>query len=563
MYISLPMSPIIMFSGTSKIQFICEIQQELVLAIRNASPIWMEGVEQGNGARKPGSRHLPGSAMILVRGFSRWVHFALILLMLVTGCTNRATPTVAIETATVVVAEPSATADSKAQPGAAGVGDSLYPNLGNSGYDVQHYTLDLVVQDVAASDLVGKTTIEARARQTLSSFNLDFIGFEITTILVNDEPARFQRSRQELTVTPSTPLAEDEPFIVEVQYQGSPGEMDSMAIQIQTGWITFDGGSFVLSEPDGAASFYPVNDHPLDKATYTFRVTVPEPFEAAANGVLKETIDNGDTTTFLFEARDPMASYLATVNIDEFDLETSQSGRGVPIRNYYPTGLPEGMRKPFERQGEMLDYFSGLFGDYPFELYGALVIDLDFGAALETQTLSIFSKAMIDANQPEGSEQVVAHELAHQWFGDSVSLADWQDIWLNESFATYAQGLWIEHTRGRDELDEWVRRMYAFVREEHESMSPPGEPPADRLFNQGVYSWGALCLHALRLEVGDETFFDILKTYHERFADGNARTADFVAVAEEMSGKELSTFFDSWLYSEDLAPIPAMGLEAK
>ena len=497
---------------------------------------------------------------------SHFYIFIAIILVLLTGCRANATPmftAVPPTTPTTVMTAPLPTLGMKAEPGAPGVGDSLYPHLGNAGYDVRHYILDLTVNDVATGDLVGKTTIEARATQTLSSFNLDFIGFEITALLVNGKPAEFQRSRQELTITPSVRLVENETFTVEVQYQGSPGEMDSMAIQIQTGWITFDGGSFVLSEPDGAASFYPVNDHPLDKATYTFRVTVPEPFEAAANGVLKETIDNGDTTTFLFEARDPMASYLATVNIDEFDLETSQSGRGVPIRNYYPTGLPEGMRKPFERQGEMLDYFSDLFGDYPFELYGALVIDLDFGAALETQTLSIFSKAMIDANNLEGSQQVVAHELAHQWFGDSVSLADWQDIWLNESFATYAQGLWVEHTRGRDELDEWVRRMYAFVREERESMSPPGEPPADRLFNQGVYSWGALCLHALRLEVGDETFFEIFSTYQERFAGGNARTADFIAVAEEVSGKELSAFFDSWLYSEELAPISALGLEEK
>lgn len=496
-------------------------------------------------------------------------HFYIFIAMIsvwLTGCRANAIPTfptVPSTTPTTVVTEPPPTLGTKAEPGAPGVGDSLYPHLGNAGYDVQHYTLDLTVNDVATSDLDGKTTIEAQATQNLRSFNLDFIGFEITTILVNGKPAEFQRSQQELTVTPPGVLAENEPFTVEVQYQGSPGEMDSMAIQIQTGWITFDGGSFVLSEPDGAASFYPVNDHPLDKATYTFRVTVPEPFEAAANGVLKETIDNGDTTTFLFEARDPMASYLATINIDEFDVEVSQSESGVPIRNYYPTGMPEEMRKPFARQGEMLDYFSDLFGDYPFEVYGALVIDLEFGAALETQTLSIFSKAMIDANQLEGSEQVVAHELAHQWFGDSVSLADWRDIWLNESFATYAQGLWTEHTRGRDELDEWVRRIYRFVREERQSMSPPGEPPADRLFNQGVYSWGALCLHALRLEVGDEIFFDILKTYHERFADGNASTADFIAVAEEVSGKELSAFFDSWLYSEELAPIPGMGLEAK
>lgn len=143
------------------------------------------------------------------------------------------------------------------------------------------------------------------------------------------------------------------------------------------------------------------------------------------------------------------------------------------------------------------------------------------------------------------------------------SRMNWRDIWLNESFATYGQALWTEHTSGRAALDEWVRRSYDFVREERESMSPPGDPPADRLFNAGVYYWGALALHALRLEVGDETFFEILKTYHERFADRNARTADFIAVVEEISEKELSEFFDGWLYSEELAPIPQLGLEAK
>jgi aminopeptidase N len=306
-----------------------------------------------------------------------------------------------------------------------------------------------------------------------------------------------------------------------------------------------------------------VNDHPRDKASYTFRVTVPEPFEVAANGVLEETIDQEKGNTFVFEARDPMASYLVTINIDEFDMETSQSENGVPIRNYFPAGRLEDGRRTFALQGAMLDYFSGLFGDYPFEVYGAVVIDTEFGAALETQTLSIFSRTVIDADRPAGSEQVIAHELAHQWFGDSVSLADWRDIWLNESFATYSQALWMEHTDGREALDEWIRRVYAAVRENRNSVSPPGEPEADSLFNGGVYFWGALGLHALRLEVGDETFFEILKTYHQRFADGNARTADFIAVAEEVSGKELSAFFDSWLYSDELAPIPAMELEAK
>ena len=494
--------------------------------------------------------------------------FILFVFIVVTGCNSRSapatpTPTFATVPPTAATTETPALPVNEAEPGAPGVGDSLYPNFGNGGYDVQHYTLDLTVNDAATSDLDGITTITAQATQNLRSFNLDFIGFEITSIVVNGQPADFTRREQELTITPSIPLAQNEPFTVEVRYQGFPGEMDSTAIPIQTGWVTFEGGSFVLSEPDGAATFYPVNDHPLDKASYTFRITVPNPFEVAANGVLTETVDNGATTTFLFETRDPMASYLATVNIDEFDLETSQAPNGIPLRNYYSTGLPDEVRVPFARQGEMIVYFSDLFGLYPFEVYGALVMDTDFGAALETQTLSIFGMDMIDTGDIQGTEGVVAHELAHQWFGDYVSLADWRDIWLNESFATYAQGLWTEHTSGREALDNWIRDVYGFVRENRESMSPPGDPPADRLFNPGVYAWGALSLHALRLEVGDEAFFEILRTYQQRFGNGNARTADFIAVAEEVSGKELSAFFDSWLYSEELAPIPELGSEAK
>ena len=448
-------------------------------------------------------------------------------------------------------------------PGAGGVGDSFYPGFGNGGYDVAHYTLDLNVTDVDTSTLDATTTIEAEATQDLSSFNLDFIGFEIEGITVNGQAATYTREGQELIITPVEAIAEGEAFTVEVDYNGSPEPINSVAFTfpVPTGWVTFDGGNFVLSEPDGAANYYPVNDHPLDRASYTFRVTVPEPFEVAANGVLEQSIDNGDTTTYVFEARDPMVSYLTTVNIyDGFNLEFDGEVDGVPIRNYFAEGIPEELLAPFDLQPEMLDFFNDIFGPYPFEVYGSVVVNTDTGAALETQTLSIFGTGQLGNGQ--ATKEVIAHELAHQWFGDSIALADWSDIWLNESFATYSQGLWVEYSQGSEALDQWVTEQYNYIAERFDNVTPPGEPTPDTLFNAGVYEWGALGLHALRLEVGDDAFFDTLQTYVERFTGENVTPEDFLGVAEEVSGQELDAFFDEWFYNEELASIPELGLFA-
>jgi aminopeptidase N len=258
-----------------------------------------------------------------------------------------------------------------------------------------------------------------------------------------------------------------------------------------------------------------------------------------------------------------MASYLSTVNIGEFDEEIGKSPHGVPLRNFYPAGSKAALRRPFARQGEMLDFYSQTFGPYPFEVYGSLVIDTDVGSALEDQTLSLFGMDMLDPGNVQETELTVAHELSHQWFGDSISVGDWGDIWLNEGFATYAEGLWIEHTEGAAALNDWVRKIYRDVVDAGNDMVPPGSPPADDLFNLGVYDRGGLTLHALRLKLGDKVFFDLLHTYYDRFKGGNARTNDFIAVAEEISGQDLQTFFDGWLYADQLPPIPALGLSAK
>ena len=489
--------------------------------------------------------------------------FLVLILFFLLSC-QAVTPTLppATETPSVDVPSTATTvpSDKPTDPlaGSTGMGDSLYPDFGNGGYDAKTYTLDITIHDVTTSDLSAITTIEAVATQELSRFNLDFAGFDITRLTVNDEAAEFERKGQELTIIPAQTLENGEAFTVTVEYEGIPDPMESRALPFPTGWIVYDGGIFVLSEPDGSASFYPVNDHPLDKALYTIIVTVPKPYEVAANGVLEEPKDNGDSTTYRFTVRDPMASYLTTINVNDFDMETMESDGGIPIRNYYAASLPDDVNKPFARQGEMLDYFSELFGPYPFEVYGALVMDTEFGAALENQTMSIFGIDMVDMEDIEGTEEVVAHELGHQWFGDSVSVADWGDIWLNEGFATYCEGLWIEYLYDREGLDEWVSIIYNEVKEFPDFYPPPGNPAGDNLFNGGVYLRGGLTLHALRLEVGDEAFFEIVRTYYDRYKFGNATTEDFIQVAEEISGEDLGEFFDAWLYDEQLPPMPGV-----
>jgi aminopeptidase N len=377
---------------------------------------------------------------------------------------------------------------------------------------------------------------------------------------VNGESAEYSRDGQELSIKPNEALERGESFLVEIHYSGTPQEYRSVAYPVSTGWIQFDSGSFVYSGPDGAANFFPTNDHPLDKASYTFQVSVPKPYEVAANGVLVEIIDNSDSQTFVFEAQDEMASYLVTINIDDFNIETTTSPNGILVRNYYSSSLSQDYPQIFSRQGEMLDFYSELFGPYPFEVYGAVMLDTRTGGAMECQTLSLFGTDFINPKSANTSELIVAHELAHQWFGNSLSVADWSEIWLNEGFATYAEGLWLEHLEGQERLDDWVKKKYSHILAHNWMMVSPGKPKAEDLFNTGVYGWGALTLHALRVKVGDDIFFEILKTYYQRYQGGNVNTADFIATAEDVSGMELDAFFELWLYSDTLPPIPEMGL---
>jgi aminopeptidase N len=436
--------------------------------------------------------------------------------------------------------------------GADGLGDSLFPQIGNGGYDVQHYTLDLNV-DMSAGTVAAKETLTAHSTQDLSAFNLDFEGLDIDALAVNDLDAPFSRTEHELTVTPSAPIQKDQDFTVELEYHGQPGG----------GWTKYNKGVYVASEPTGASGWYAVNDHPLDKATYTFVVTVPKPYVVAANGVLKDTAEQGDLVTYAWEESKPMASYLAAVNIAEFTLQTDTAPDGTPVRNYFPKDISPDETQKFTRTGEMIKFFSDLYGPYPFEVYGVTVADTELGFALETQTLTLFGrKSTSRRSSGIPPEQVVAHELSHHWFGDSVSLKDWRDIWLNEGFATYSQFLWAEHKGGKQELDNTIRAVYrTALSTERSTKGTTGSPTAEGLFDTDlIYLRGALTLHALRLHVGDDTFFRILRTYADRYRYGNASTADFIAVAGEISGQDLKAFFNGWLYHLEMPDIPEMNI---
>jgi aminopeptidase N len=441
-----------------------------------------------------------------------------------------------------------------------GIGDPYFPDLGNGGYDALHYTLDLTA-DIENNTLSGTVTMDATAEEDLRTFNLDFAGFEVSEVAVNGHAVDWDRQGSELIVVPLTPVPAGE-FSVSVTYSGTPQPQRSTAIPIEVGWNNYGTGAYVASEPDGAENWYPVNDHPLDKATYTIRITVAQPYVVAANGLLEDTIDNGDgTTTYVWESSYPIASYLVTVGIDDYVMQTQEGPDGLPIRNFFPPEIADQAEIDFVKTPDMIAFYSEAFGPYPFEAYGVVVADVDLGFALETQTLTLFARSWV--TDFGDIEEAVAHELAHQWFGDSVSLASWPDIWLNEGFATYASWLWFEHSRGAAYLDRVVEQTYASIAGAPPmAVIAPGKAPAGDLFNAGVYYRGALVLHALREQVGDDTFFEILRTYYERFAYGNASIEDFTALAEEISGEDLGAFFEGWLLDDVMPDIPSMGLSA-
>jgi hypothetical protein len=647
------------------------------------------------------------------------------------------------------------------EPGAAGAGDPYFPLDGNGGYDVEHYFLD-VDYDPGTGVLDGVATIEARATQNLSSFNLDLVGLTVESIKVNGRRADWSRDGQELTITPRKGLRDHRSFTTVVRYSGVPEPVvDAFGV---SGVFATDDGMTIAGEPHVAATWFPANDHPTDKASFTFKVTVPRGLEAVANGELERKWRKHGRTTWLWHAKEPMATYLATVNVGDFDIrhykvdgirywdafdpdlfvkpeprtgaqfaisqkgdlsykrltrtisvpaggaslsfwitrDTEQDWDFVfveahtvgqddwttlpdanghnaedtgascpfwhelhPFLAHYQTdngdgtcspeggsghwwaasgasggyeqwqvdlsgyagsdvevsisyasddfvqlpgvvvddvdvstgegttsfeddgdtmdgwtvpGAPEGSEPnpndwivgtaadtpestgdiaeaSFARQPEIIAFESSIFGRYPWSASGGIVDDLDeLSFALETQTRPVYAKGFFF--DTVSGDSVIVHELAHQWYGDSLAVAAWQHIWLNEGFATYAEWLWAEREGFETPQEQFDDRYFGIPEDDPFWQVVIGDPGPDLLFDGAIYDRGAMTLQQLRVTVGDDAFFTILRKWAKRNAGGNVTTDEFIRLAERISHQQLDELFEAWLFTPGRPELP-------
>ncbi|SDD12279.1 Peptidase family M1 [Sanguibacter gelidistatuariae] len=436
--------------------------------------------------------------------------------------------------------------------------DPYVPGHGDLTFDVLAYDLALDYK-VETNNLSGTATLRAVALVPLSRFTLDLFGLRVTRLTVDGGPAaKYSQRPGRLAVKTRVPLVSDQEFTVQVTYSGSPRPMPGL--DGEAGWEELADGVIVASQPHGAPSWFPCNDRPSTKATYRTALTTASEYHVVANGVLTAARRRASSTTWTYEQDEPMATYLATVQIGRYvervaepaSSGTESLGAAVRQRTVFPPALAADVEVAFARQGEMIDTFARLFGPYPFAEYTVVVTEDVLEIPLEAQGLSIFGANFLTAGWE--SERLVAHELSHQWFGNSLTLRHWRDIWLHEGFACYAEWLWSQESGGpaaaAHATEQWTRL----------ATLPQdlllGDPGPDDMFDDRVYKRGALTLHALRLTIGDEAFFRVLREWVVRFAYRSVTTEDFVALAEEISGTSLRALFNAWLDARALPVLP-------
>ncbi|MFJ4778797.1 M1 family metallopeptidase [Streptomyces sp. NPDC088762] len=444
-------------------------------------------------------------------------------------------------------------------PKALGIGDPLFPELGNPGYDVLSYDLSLTYKD-NLTPLDAVTVIDARTLRPLERINLDFTHGKVASVEVNGEPARFESAGEDLVLTPAQPVTAHVPLHITVRHTSDPrGRGDG-------GWVPTDDGLAMANQADAAHRVFPCNDHPADKAYFTFRVTAPEGLTVVANGVpvpALPALRTGPSTTWTYKTLHPMATELAQVSVGRSAVVHDTGPHGLPLRHVVPAADRQRLDPWLKKTAGHIAWMEERVGRYPFENYGVLIARATTGFELETQTLSLFEHSLFSGEgYPEWYvEAVMVHELAHQWFGDSVTPRTWSDLWLNEGHATWYEALYADGL-GKYSLERRMREAYQRSDQWRAAGGPPAAPkpaaPGEKigLFRPVVYDGAALILYALRQEIGAPAFDRVERRWVEQNRDGVAGTADFVRLASQEAGRDLEPFLKPWLYGKTTPPMP-------
>ena len=424
-----------------------------------------------------------------------------------------------------------------------------FPHRGDRSYGVEHYDLTLSY-NVDSNQLRGKAVLTAEAAKDLSELRLDLSGLRVTKVTVDGAGTRFVVKEHHVLVRPKRPIRAGTAFRVVVSYDGRPRPVPD-GDDDECGWEELADGVLVAGQTNGAPSWFPCNDRPDDKATYRIELTARNAYHVVANGVCASQWRAAGATTWVYEQREPMATYLATVQIGRYVVHPV-GGAPVPMSAVLPQRLLGRYDSAFGQQPKMMEFYARLFGPYPFAAYTVVITDDRLEIPLEAQGMSTFGSNFLSSDWD--NVRLVAHELSHQWFGNALTLSSWRDIWLHEGFACYCEWLWSEESGGRS-AEARARDHWRKLADEPQDLLL-ADPGPELMFDDRVYKRGALLLHALRLTVGDDTFFTLVRTWVERHRYGSVTTAMFESLAAEVAGEPLDDLFDTWLRQRALPVLP-------
>ncbi len=431
--------------------------------------------------------------------------------------------------------------------------DPYTPHSGDRRWSAQHYDLRLGYR-VATNRLDATATITGRAESPLDRIVLDLHGLRVDRVDVDGvRAAKVATATHKVTVTPADPVPAGGTFTVHLRYRGAPRPLRSPWGQI--GWEELTDGVIVAAQPTGAPSWFPCNDRPDDKATYRFEVTAETGYDVVANGDLLGSERARAGTTWTYAVTEPMATYLATVQIGRYRTTRLRGGE-PPVTVHHPADLTGAVRTDFGRVPDMLALYADRFGPYPFSSYGIVVTDDELEIPLEAHGLAVFGRNHVDGEH--GTDRLIAHELAHQWFGNSVTVGRWRDIWLHEGFACYAEWLWSEH-RGGDSADVLAERHRQALLAGPQDLVV-ADPGAADMFDDRVYKRGALALHALRRTVGDDAFTRALHRITTDHRHGTVTPEDVTAAFAEAAGVDAAAVravTGPWIDAPGVPPLPA------